>query len=76
MNELTRLVEPPAWLNNVTLNHDSVRITGEAPQAASLVKILDSSPLFQNSTLDASGKVANGTGEIYQIHVTRKYPNP
>ena len=76
LNELTRLVEPPAWFNNVTLNHDSVRIAGEAPQAASLVKIFDSSPLFQNSALDSSGKVAGGAGENYQIHVARKYPNP
>ena len=76
LNELTRLVEPPAWLNNITLNHDSVRIAGEAPQAASLVKILDSSPLFQNSTLDVSSKVAGVVGENYQIHATRKYPNP
>jgi Tfp pilus assembly protein PilN len=76
LNELTRLVEPPAWFNNITLNHDSVRIAGEAPQAASLVKILDSSPLFQNSALDASSKVAGAAGENYQIHVARKYPNP
>jgi Tfp pilus assembly protein PilN len=76
LNELTKLVEPPAWFNSITLNHDSVRIAGEAPQAASLVKILDSSPLFQNSTLDSSNKVPGGTGENYQIHASRKYPNP
>lgn len=76
LNELTRLVEPPAWANNITLNHDQVRINGEAPQAASLVKILDSSPLFQNSTLDGSAKVNGGTGENYTIHAMRKYPNP
>lgn len=76
LNELTKLVEPPAWFNSITLNHDSVRIGGEAPQAASLLKILDSSPLFQNSTLDASNKVSSGAGETYQIHAARKYPNP
>jgi len=76
LNELTRLVEPPAWISNITLNHDSVRISGEAPQAASLVKILDSSPLFQNSTLDSSSKVSGGAGESYTIHVARKYPTP
>jgi len=76
LNELTRLVEPPAWANNITLNHDQVRINGEAPQAASLVKILDSSPLFQNSTLDGSAKSEWRTGENYTIHAMRKYPNP
>ncbi len=76
LNELTHLVEPPAWINSITLNRDSVRITGEAPQAAPLVKILDSSPLFQNSTLDSSNKVSGGAGESYQLHAARKYPNP
>jgi Tfp pilus assembly protein PilN len=76
LNELTHLVEPPAWISSITLNRDSVRITGEAPQAAPLVKILDSSPLFQNSTLDSSNKVSGGAGESYQIHAARKYPNP
>jgi Tfp pilus assembly protein PilN len=76
LNELTRLVEPPAWLNNITLNHDTVRISGEAPQAAPLVKILDSSPLFQNTTLDSSNKAAGGVGETFQIHATRRYPTP
>ncbi len=52
LNELTRLVEPPAWTNSINLARDSVRITGEAPQAALLLKILDSSPLFENSALD------------------------
>jgi hypothetical protein len=76
LNELTRLVEFPAWINNTTLTHDSVRIAGEAPQAASLVKILDSSPLFQNAAIDGSNKVPGGVGENYMIHVARKYPNP
>ncbi len=51
LNELTRLVEPPAWLNNIELNRDTLRIGGEAPQATRLVNILDSSPLFKNSKI-------------------------
>ena len=34
LNELTQLVEPPAWTNAIDLTRDSARITGEAPQAA------------------------------------------
>ena len=49
LNELTRLVEPPAWLNNIELTRDSVRISGEAPQATKLINILDASPLFKNA---------------------------
>ena len=49
LNELTRLVEPPAWTNNIDLERDSLRISGEAPQATKLVNILDASPFFKNS---------------------------
>jgi hypothetical protein len=49
LNELTRLLAPPVWTNTVEIYPDSVVISGEAEQAAPLLKILDSSPLFQNS---------------------------
>ena len=70
LNELTRLVEPPAWTNQIELGRDQARITGEAPQAAPLLKILDSSPLFQNSTLDNDRPSANG--ESFSIHMDRR----
>ena len=73
LNELTRLVEPPAWINNATLARDSVRISGEAPQAAPLLKILDSSPLFENSIIESTAKI-NGGGESFQIRAGRRYP--
>lgn len=73
LNELTRLVEPPAWSNNTILDRNSVRIYGEAPSAPPLLRILDSSPLFGNSALDSNTK--GGIGERFQIHATRKYPN-
>ena len=73
LNELTRLIEPPAWINSTTLQHDSVLISGEAPQAAPLVKILDSSPLFENTTIQSFGRTQSGT-ESFQIRAARKYP--
>jgi type II secretory pathway component PulL len=75
LNELTRLIEPPAWVNSTTLTRDSVLISGEAPQAGPLVKILDSSPLFGNSAIQSTGKTPTG-GESFQIRATRKYPAP
>jgi hypothetical protein len=71
LNELTRLVEPPTWTNAVDLVHDSVHITGQAPQAAPLLKILDSSPLFKNSQMDMVQRAPSGNGEVFQIHATR-----
>jgi Tfp pilus assembly protein PilN len=70
LNELTRLIEPPAWTNSINLARDSVRVTGEAPQSALLPKILDSSPLFENSALDMVNRGA--TGELFQIHTARR----
>jgi type II secretory pathway component PulL len=73
LNELTRLIAPPAWVNSITLTRDSVMIAGEAPQAAPLIKIIDSSPLFENSTPTSTGKTPTGT-ESFQIRATRRYP--
>jgi Tfp pilus assembly protein PilN len=70
LKELTRLVEPPAWTNNIDLSRDTARLSGEAPQAAPLLKILDSSPLFKNSVLDMAPR--GGTGELFQIHASRE----
>ncbi|MEI9976513.1 MAG: PilN domain-containing protein [Ignavibacteriota bacterium] len=72
-NALTKLIEPPAWVNNTTLSRDFVMISGEAPQAAPLLRILDSSPLFGNSAFQANGRAQNGM-ESFQIRSGRKYP--
>jgi type II secretory pathway component PulL len=76
LNELTRLIEFPAWINNATLERTSVHIAGEAPQAAPLLKIIDSSPLFENSAMESTGKSSGGAGETFQIRATRKYRAP
>jgi Tfp pilus assembly protein PilN len=72
LNELTRLVEPPAWVSSTSLTRDSARIAGEAPQAPPLLKILDSSPLFEGSTPDQIQRSQTGAGEIFMIHMNRR----
>ena len=72
LNELTRLIEPPAWTNSVSLTRDTVRLTGEAPQASALVKQLDASPLFVTTTPDLVGRSNSGSGETFQIHSSRR----
>jgi hypothetical protein len=74
LNELTQLVSPPAWASAIELTPDAARITGEAPQAAPLLKILDSSTLFRNSAFDMDQKAQSGAGEMFQIHTTRVLP--
>ncbi len=46
---LTRLLEPPAWLRSLQMTRSTVQISGEAEQAAPLLKQLDESPLLQAS---------------------------
>ena len=70
LNELTHLLEPPAWSNNIALARDSVRISGEAPQTAPLLKILDASGFFEKTEIQASTPRAGG--ESFQIRTNRR----
>ncbi len=72
LNELTRLIEPPAWTSSIDITRDSVRLTGEAQQAAPLPKLLDSSPFFVNTAPDMVGRAPSGSGETFQLHTTRR----
>ncbi len=66
LNDLTRLLEPPTWTKSIEITRDSVRIMGESPQATSLVKILDSSQFFKNTTLEMTQP------PNFQIRTTRQ----
>ena len=70
LNELTHLLEPPAWSNNIDLARDTVRIAGETPQTAPLLKILDASPFFEKTEIQMSAPRANG--ETFQIRTNRR----
>ncbi|HLI85994.1 MAG TPA: PilN domain-containing protein [Bryobacteraceae bacterium] len=73
LQELTKLIAPPAWSSSINLTRDQARITGEAPQAAPLLRIIDASPLFENSEFLGIGK-GNGT-ETFQLRANReKHP--
>jgi Tfp pilus assembly protein PilN len=71
LNELTRLLPPPVWTSAVEIFPDSVVISGEADQAAPLLKVLDSSPLFQNSEFTLALTRTNQT-EQFRIKTTRR----
>ena len=64
------MIEPPAWTNSIDLTRDEARIAGEAPQAAPLIQILDSSRFFINSGFALDTRSA--TGEMFQIHTNRR----
>ena len=71
LNELTRLLQPPVWTSTVELYPDSVVLAGEAEQAAPLLRLLDSSPLFQNSEFVLPVTRA-GQVEVFRIRTARR----
>jgi len=71
LNELTRILPPQAWTNSIEIYPDSVVISGEADQAAPLLKLLDSSPLFQNSEF-ALSVTHNAQNEQFRIKSMRR----
>jgi Tfp pilus assembly protein PilN len=71
LNELTRLLAPPVWTTAVEIYPDSVVISGEADQAEPLLKVLDSSPLFQNSEF-ALSLTRGAQTEQFRIKTTRR----
>jgi hypothetical protein len=70
LNELTKLIEPPAWTNSIDLSRDGVRIAGEAPQAAPLINILEASPFFESASFLLNQ--ATPAGEMFQIQAKRE----
>ena len=69
--ELSRVVAPPAWTQSIDINEDNVTIAGEAEQAAPLLKMLDSSPLFQNSEFQM-GLMKTQQTEAFRIRTQRR----
>jgi hypothetical protein len=69
--EMTRLLAPPVWLTSLELNGTQVAVTGEADQAAPLLKTIDASPQFQSSEF-VSPPVRSPGGELFRIRTTRE----
>ena len=71
IQEITRLIEPPAWLNNLEMDRDTVTIGGQCEQAAPLLKLLDSSPYFQNS--EFVGQIGKADkNQVFRIRLSRE----
>jgi len=71
LNDLTRLLAPPAWTSMIDLTPGAATISGETEQAAPLLKLLDASPHFRNSTF--IGSIAkSGRSEQFQIRTARE----
>lgn len=69
--ELTKILEPPAFLNSAEITRDSIRISGEAPQASGLLRAVDKSPLFEGSE-HAAPMTRSQSGEVFAIRARRE----
>lgn len=69
--ELTRILAPPTALESLELTRDSVLLVGGAEQAAQLLKVIDSSPLFKASEF-SGGLTHTGKFDGFRIRAARK----
>ena len=75
LNELTGLLAPPAWVNNLDMTRDSVVVSGQIEQAAPLLKQLDASPQFKNSEfMGPLGKA--GKNDVFRVRSLRREVAP
>jgi Tfp pilus assembly protein PilN len=69
-NEMTRLIEPPAWTKGVDITRENVRLDGDAPAASAVIQVLDGSPFFERSEPLSVSRGPNG--ETFTIRTTRR----
>lgn len=71
LREITVLLQPPAWLQSLSMNRVDVTISGEAEGSAALLELFDQSPLFRGSRF-AQGMTRSGGGENFFIRSERE----
>ena len=77
LNELTRIVAPPAWLTTLELNRTAVTLAGESDQSAGMLKTIDQSPLFMNSDFTMPMmRSGDGRTEMFRIRTMREIAAP
>ena len=71
LRELTNLLPVSGWVQTLNLTRSEVQLAGETEQAAALIKVLDGSPLFKDSTFSNS-MTRNGAAEGFVIRTQRE----
>ena len=71
LNELVRLLPEQVWTSSIEISSDSVVIAGEADQAAPLLKLLNSSTLFEKSEF-VMPVTHNGQTDLFRIKTMRR----
>jgi len=71
LEEMTRILPPPTWLNMLEVNRGQIFLAGETDQAAPLLKTIDASPLFESSEFTMP-PIRTVAGEMFRIRSTRE----
>jgi hypothetical protein len=71
LNEMTRILAPPAWLNLLEIERTQVTLAGETAQAAPLLQTIDASPLFEGSEFVIPPSRVNNA-EAFRIRTKRE----
>ncbi len=76
INELTRILPPPTWVNSLDMDRTSASLSGDTPDAAGLLKTIDASPLFQGTAFQQGiGRTSSGT-ETFRVKTQREQVVP
>lgn len=76
LEEMARIIPDSAWVTNIGVQGKTVTFTGLAKSAASLIPILDGSPLFRGPTFKSPVvRANNGKGEQFTISMTIEAAN-
>lgn len=71
VDQLSRIVTPPGYLSSLDLSRANAMLAGEAPSAVGLLKALDASPLFRNSSfMQTIGRTKDG--EAFRVKAERQ----
>jgi hypothetical protein len=73
LGEMTRLMPPTTWLNQLEINRSQVIFGGETDQAAVLLKLVDASPFFEASEFAMPPmRMQSQPGELFRIRANRE----
>jgi len=75
LNELSKILPPPVFLESLEVRRKEVNVTGEAESAAGLLKSIDASPLFKESAF-VSGIGHQRSNDTFHIRALRKQVIP
>jgi hypothetical protein len=71
LGEMTRILAPPVWLNQLEITRTQVTLAGETAQAAPLLQTIDASPLFEGSEFMIPPVRVNNA-EVFRIRTNRE----